>query len=126
MGSDSDSKGPGKNGPQAVFLAETKSEGSWLFARNPVSGTVPLAKKVEQAVQLVGKLTLVERRILDLMVNGYGPRAIAEKTGLQPETVTTEKASLLAKLGAKTSTDAIRVGFYAQAHFPLHLVPLPD
>jgi DNA-binding NarL/FixJ family response regulator len=119
MGNDPRLKGQTAHGPQSEESEAKESDAPFLFAGNPTSGPKSLAQKVEESLILVGSLSSIQQVILNLIVDGYDTRTIAVQTGLSPETVLFEKHSLLAKLGAQTTTDAVRIGIYAQARFSL-------
>lgn len=114
MGNDSWPKGRTANGPQPGLAQPKCSEGGWQFARDYGSDRDALARKVEQSLILVGNLTRTQQDILNLIVAGHDAASIADTTGLSLAVVQAEKRSLFAKLGAQSTTDAIRIGIYAQ------------
>ncbi|MGX7927767.1 helix-turn-helix domain-containing protein [Tsuneonella sp. HG094] len=64
--------------------------------------------------KLVAGLAPAERRILELLVGGEGPRGIAERLGIAEATVGAYRRTLLMKLGAACTADAVRVAVYAE------------
>jgi len=126
MGDESNSKNPRDDKRQSQESPPKENEDTWPSTRNLVAGPVPLAEKVEESLVLVARLSFIQRRILNLLVDGHGNQTIAEVIGLTTKTVKCGKRDLFAKLGAKTSSDVIRIGIYSQAHIPPDLGRLPD
>ncbi|HEX7929343.1 MAG TPA: LuxR C-terminal-related transcriptional regulator [Sphingomicrobium sp.] len=65
------------------------------------------------AMAEIDKLSVREREVLAGMVEGLSNRLMGEHLGISPRTVELHRANLLAKLGAKHSTDAIRLAIRA-------------
>ncbi|MFN2459342.1 MAG: response regulator transcription factor [Candidatus Velthaea sp.] len=56
------------------------------------------------------RLTPRERDVLEQLARGAGNKAIAQRLGLSEHTVKFHVASILAKLGAATRTQAVTIG----------------
>ena len=66
---------------------------------------------VEIPVPLPGEaLTTREQEVLQLMAEGLPNRGIAKRLSISPHTVKFHVASILAKLGAESRTEAVHVG----------------
>ena len=62
--------------------------------------------------EVIGEqMTKREREVLDLLGEGLGNRAIAERLGISEHTVKFHLESIYGKLGATTRGEAIRRGF---------------
>lgn len=70
-------------------------------------------QKRDEASAALAALTDREREVLAEMVEGNGNKQIAKNMGISPRTVEVHRANLLAKLNARSSSDAIRLGIYA-------------
>lgn len=63
----------------------------------------------EGRTRLLDALTPREREVLDLVVRGEHNREVGERLGISPRTVEVHKARLMAKLGASTLAELIRI-----------------
>lgn len=70
-------------------------------------------QKRDEATAALTALTDREREVLGQMVEGNGNKQIAKNLGISPRTVEVHRANLLARLNARSSSDAIRLGIYA-------------
>ncbi|MCP3904129.1 MAG: response regulator transcription factor [Planctomycetes bacterium] len=61
----------------------------------------------------IGRLTPREREILEMVVAGMTSRQIAEDLGLSPKTVHVHRASAMARLGARSVADMVRLAVIA-------------
>ena len=68
----------------------------------------------QRAQQLVSKLTLRQRQVLNQMVRGRRNKQIAPALCISEKTVKIHRAGLLAKLGAASSADAVRIAVEAE------------
>jgi hypothetical protein len=68
----------------------------------------------QRAQQLVSKLTLRQRQVLNQMVRGRRNKQIAPALGISEKTVKMHRAGLLAKLGVASSADAVRIAVEAE------------
>jgi PAS domain S-box-containing protein len=67
----------------------------------------------QRARSLVDGLTNRQRQVLHEMMLGYRNKQIAPRLGINEKTVKMHRAALLARLGAPTSADAIRIAVEA-------------
>jgi DNA-binding NarL/FixJ family response regulator len=63
--------------------------------------------------QYVDPLTRREREVAQLLVEGLGSRAVANRLGITPKTVDTHRAAIMRKLGMSSMADLVR---YAIRH----------
>ena len=70
------------------------------------------AKRRSDAEAALAKLSQREREVLRELVAGSNNKQIAAKLGISPRTVEIHRANVLAKLNARSSSDAIRIGIY--------------
>ena len=61
----------------------------------------------------VHDLTGRERDVLTHLVDGLSNKEIGRALGISPRTVEIHRANMMAKLGANSSPDAVRIGIYA-------------
>jgi hypothetical protein len=66
-----------------------------------------------EAQRLVASLTRRQREVLDRMIAGYRNKQIAGMLGIDEKTVKMHRAALLARLGAGSSAEAVRIGVEA-------------
>jgi PAS domain S-box-containing protein len=78
----------------------------------PGSGA-PLALRRRRAAELAATLSPRQRQVLEEMASGQRNKQIAWRLGLSEKTVKMHRALLLAKLGVKTTADAIRIAVEA-------------
>lgn len=71
-------------------------------------------QRVTQAATLVAALTPRQKQVLECMAGGLRNKQIGEKLGIEEKTVKMHRASLLKRLGASTSADAIRIAIEAR------------
>lgn len=74
---------------------------------------LPSIIRRQRAIDQVRLLTRRQRQVLEHMIHGYRNKQIAARLGIDEKTVKMHRAGLLAKLGAATSADAIRLGVEA-------------
>lgn len=70
------------------------------------------ARAADAAVVLAA-LTGREREVLDGLAQGYPNKTIAYDLGISPRTVEVHRANVMAKLGARSLSDALRIAFAA-------------
>lgn len=75
---------------------------------------LPAGFRSQRASERVRQLTPRQRQVLEQMIQGLRNKQIAAKLGIDEKTVKMHRAALLAKLGAATSADAIRIGVEAE------------
>jgi FixJ family two-component response regulator len=71
------------------------------------------AKKIAQAEEAVSTLSPREYDVLRLLVDGASNKEIARSLVISPRTVELHRSSMLKKLNAVSSADAVRIGVYA-------------
>jgi PAS domain S-box-containing protein len=104
----------------AVMIAPIRAaDGSVAYhlgSQMDVSGEadVPASLRRQRAADRVRTLTPRQRQVLEQMIQGLRNKQIAARLGIDEKTVKMHRASLLAKLGAATSADAIRLGVEAE------------
>lgn len=104
----------------AVMIAPVRAaDGSvnyFLGSQMDVSGeATPLPReRMQHAAGLVAALTRRQHQVLELMLAGHRNKQIAAMLGIEEKTVKMHRASLLRRLGAATSADAIRIGLEAR------------
>ena len=67
-----------------------------------------------EAAALLDQLSRRQRQVLAGLVDGHTSKAIADQLDLSVRTVEAYRAQLLVKLGARTTTDAVRVALAAR------------
>lgn len=63
----------------------------------------------EELARVLASLTPREREVLDLVTRGHHNREVGERLGISPRTVEVHKARVMAKLGARTLSDLMRI-----------------
>ncbi|WP_199100125.1 LuxR C-terminal-related transcriptional regulator [Dyella sp. ASV21] len=101
----------------APIRAADGSIGYYLGSQMDVSGdpSPPPGTHAHYAATLVAALTPRQKQVLENMVAGHRNKQIAALLGIEEKTVKMHRASLLRRLGAATSADAIRIGLEALA-----------
>lgn len=69
--------------------------------------------RITHASALVKALTPRQKQVLECMARGLRNKKIGERLGIEEKTVKMHRASLLKRLGATTSADAIRIAIEA-------------
>lgn len=72
-------------------------------------------QRVETMTRL-GRLTLREREVLELLADGLQHREIAERLAISPRTVEVYKARMMEKLQCRTLAEIVRIGAQARVH----------
>jgi DNA-binding NarL/FixJ family response regulator len=100
-----------RDAPQAEILAAVEAAATGLAVVDPqdldamLSSTAPV-----QAAGEVSALTARELEVLRMMAEGAANKIIAWKLGISEHTVKFHVASILAKLGASSRTEAVTIG----------------
>ena len=71
-------------------------------------------ERLTHAAALVASLTPRQKQVLECMSRGLRNKQIGEQLGIEEKTVKMHRASLLKRLGAATSADAIRIAVEAR------------
>ena len=68
-----------------------------------------VAAERAEAADLLGRLTVREREVLELITKGFTSREIAETLGLSPRTVESHRAHTVAKIGTNSVIELARI-----------------
>jgi two-component system, LuxR family, response regulator FixJ len=100
----------------ADFLEKPFDEDALLsVARAALAAPGPHgAGAASEAAARIAALSPREREVLDRLVAGMGSRDIARELGISPRTVDVHRARLLARLGAGSLAEAVRVAVLAE------------
>lgn len=82
-------------------------------ALQSAEGTDAAHRRAQQALQRIARLTTREQEVLRGLANGLPNRNIADDLAISPRTVEVHRANLMAKLGVKSLSDALRLAFSA-------------
>lgn len=77
------------------------------FARLEQQGR--LGEEVAEAQELLGRLTMREREVLDLVARGWTSKEIARALDVSPRTIETHRANLGEKLGTTSVAEMVRI-----------------
>jgi len=91
------------------LLAAVRAVAAGLIAVSPALLAVGVPVR-HLAVEGEETLTAREREVLQLLAEGIPNKQVARRLGVSPHTVKFHVASLLAKLGATSRTEAVTVG----------------
>lgn len=69
-------------------------------------------ERKQNAMARLEALTEREREVLRNLIHGHSSKDIGLLLGISPRTVEVHRASLIAKLAARSTSDAIRIGIY--------------
>ena len=90
-------------------LLRSLEEGYRRLLRNEATGD-----RARNAVVRLQALTARERDVLNGLADGLPNKTIAYDLGISPRTVEIHRANLMAKLGARSLSEALRIAFAAQ------------
>ena len=76
-------------------------------------GTDTARRRTALASQRIARLTAREQEVLRGLANGMPNRNIAHELAISPRTVEIHRANLMAKLGVRSLSDALRLAFSA-------------
>jgi two-component system, LuxR family, response regulator FixJ len=93
---------------KSVLLAALQQAETRLATANQ------MGNHADSARVLLNALTPRERDVLRGLVDGHSNKAIAYDLGISPRTVEIHRANLMAKLAAKSLSDALRIAFTAR------------
>lgn len=97
---------------QWPFAPEAISDSVVRLARTGEEATRAARRRAE-AARLVGKLSMREREVLIGLVRGNTNKETAAALGISPRTVEIHRSNMVARLGARSTGDAIRTGLDA-------------
>ena len=101
----------------AVMVAPVRGDGGAVryFIGTQMEVPMSAAAVAQQAAErLAGRLSPRQREVLAGMIDGRRNKQIAAALGIEERTVKMHRAALLAKLGASSTADAIRIGLSAR------------
>lgn len=86
------------------------------FAASDPDWTSPdqVRRRIADAKRAVTALTPRQREVLRGVLRGDSSKQIACDLGISPRTVEIHRGSMLCRLGARTTGDAVRIGIYAE------------
>jgi len=87
-------------------------EQSLARAEGDVSSQTRAVERKQNALARLEALTEREREVLRNLIHGHSSKDIGIILGISPRTVEVHRASLITKLGARSTSDAIRIGIY--------------
>ena len=94
---------------EKATLFASLEEGFRRLSRKEATGD----RRRDAEVRLLG-LTARERDVLDGLAQGLPNKTIAYDLGISPRTVEIHRANLMAKLGVRSLSEALRIAFAAQ------------
>ena len=71
-----------------------------------------LGEKIDEAQQLVARLSGLEKEVLAALIDGHSVKSTATVLSLAPSEVVRAKGSLMRRLSASRNADAVRIGVY--------------
>jgi DNA-binding NarL/FixJ family response regulator len=101
-----------------LILAVRAAAAGRTFVSPSIAGELLHAMRSDDgsAPDPVRSLTLRQREILRLVVDGHSAKVIAGRLGISPRTVEFHKYSMMESLGAKTTADLIRIAIQSGIH----------
>ena len=79
---------------------------------------MPVVGNRQEALRLVATLSYQEKQILAGLVNGRSIRSIAASLSIAAHEADHAGHTLMEKLSARTTADAVRIGIYASLPWP--------
>lgn len=70
-------------------------------------------RRKAEARELVGRLTPRELEVLEFLIAGESSKVIGQRLGISPRTVEVHRSNLMARLNARSVSDAVRIGLFA-------------
>ena len=103
---------------EELILAVRAAAAGRTFVSPAIAGELLQAMREGAGASLdpVSKLTLRQREILRLLVDGNSAKQIAASLGISPRTVEFHKYSMMETLGVKTTAELIRVALQSGIH----------
>ena len=87
----------------------------------PADRPSTVGEKIEEAQQLIARLSGLEKEVLAALVDGHSVKSIATALSLAPSEVVRAKGSLMRRLSALRNADAVRIGIYGGIGSPPRL-----
>lgn len=100
-----------ESAPEELILAVRAAASNRTFISPAIAGDVIEAMRSSNnsEIDCIHQLTLRQREILRLLVDGYSAKKIAARLGISPRTVEFHKYSMMEAVGVSTSVELIRV-----------------
>jgi two-component system response regulator FixJ len=92
---------------KAVVLAAIENAFAWLIDKDG------RANRAREASVVLAGLTPSEREVLEGLAQGLSNQSIAHDLGLSPRAVEVHRANIMAKLGVRSLSEALRLAFAA-------------
>jgi DNA-binding NarL/FixJ family response regulator len=101
-----------------LILAVRAAAAGRTFVSPTIAGELLRAMRTDSGAEPdpVRKLTLRQREILRLLVDGHSAKQIAARLGISPRTVEFHKYSMMEALSVKTTAELIRVALQSGVH----------
>ena len=78
----------------------------------PADRPSSVGEKIEEAQQLIARLSGLEKEVLAALIDGHSVKSTASVLSLAPSEVVRAKGSLMRRLSASRNADAVRIGVY--------------
>lgn len=91
---------------------QRRFEQSVARAETGASAHIRAVERRQNALARLDALTDREREVLRHLIQGHSSKDIGTILSISPRTVEVHRASVIAKLGARSTSDAIRIGIY--------------
>lgn len=103
---------------EELILAVRAAAAGRTFVSPEIAGELLSAMRSGEGAELdpVRNLTLRQRQILRLLVDGHSAKVIANQLGISPRTVEFHKYSMMETLGAKSTAELIRMALQSGVH----------
>jgi two-component system, NarL family, response regulator YdfI len=96
---------------QLVATLQAAAAGLFVVRKSDMQAAIPATVPASPSFdELAEPLTRREREVLQMLAAGLGNKEIASRLGISDHTVKFHVASILAKLGAETRTEAVSLG----------------
>ncbi len=92
--------------------------------RSRIVSNPPHVMRERIARTLIAPLSSREKEVLDGLVDGQSNKHIARQLCISPRTVEIHRANVIAKIGARNTAEAIRIGNYAMPSGAFPAAPL--
>ena len=78
----------------------------------PADRPSSVGEKIEEAQQLIARLSGLEKEVLAALIDGHSVKSTATVLSLAPSEVVRAKGSLMRRISASRNADAVRIGVY--------------
>lgn len=76
---------------------------------------------LEASIRRIGLLSVRERQVLELIVQGFSNKDVARKLGLSPRTVEIHRMHMMCKLNTKSCAEAVKIWCIATELIPMQV-----